>query len=142
MRTVVLSMLVGGLTLAIVVAGHVQQDVGPFRAEFSLVPSLGGGTDVQLPPLGSLSLRSHDGPARLKIDLAALDSARTRALVNDPNGVTQASNDAVVDITTGVSRLVLQSLGAGLLGAMGLAALFFRNVRRVGSVRRIMVSSQ
>jgi predicted phosphodiesterase len=120
-----------GLTLAVLVAGHVQQDVGPFRAEFSLIPSLQGGTEVQLPPLGSLSLRSHDGPARLNIDLAALDSTRTRALVVDPNGLTRASNDAVADLATGVSRLALQSIGAGLLGAMGLAALFFRDVRRV-----------
>jgi predicted MPP superfamily phosphohydrolase len=120
-----------GLTLAILIAGHVQQDVGPFRAQFSLVPSLSGGTEVQLPPLGSLSLRSHNGPAQLNIDLAALDSARTRALVNDPNGITRASNDAVGDLATGVSRLALQSIGAGLLGAMALGALFFRSVRRV-----------
>src|SRR5262245_54212308 len=111
-----------GLLLGVVIAGHVQQDVGPFRAEFSLAPSLRGGTEVQLPPLGSRGRRSHAGPARLKIDLAALDSARTRALVNDPNGVARASDDAVGDITTGVARLVLRTLGAALLGAMALAA--------------------
>jgi predicted phosphodiesterase len=122
-----------GVLLGVLVAGNVRQDVGPFRAEFALAPSLSGGTEVKLPPLGSLSLRSHAGPARLVIDLAALDSARTRELVRHPNGVTRASDDAVGDITTGVARLALQTVGAAVLAAMGLAALLFRSVRRVAA---------
>jgi predicted phosphodiesterase len=120
-----------GLLLGILLGGHVRQDVGPFSAQFSLVPSLRGGTDVQLPPLGAVAVRSHAGPAHLTINLSTLDSDRTRRLVTDPNGVVEASNTAVGDITRGVSRLILQSTAVALLGAMLLAALVYRSMRRI-----------
>jgi predicted phosphodiesterase len=127
----VVAVTLAGVTIGLLVGAHVRQDVGPFEAEFSITPTVAGGTDVQLPPLGSLKVRSHSGPAHLTIDLAALDAARTRALLVQPDGVNRASATAVDDITQGVARLVLQSLGAGLLGAMALAALVFRSMRRV-----------
>jgi hypothetical protein len=40
---------------------HANVAVGPFRAEMSISPSVLGGTEVDLPPLGSLHLDSHDG---------------------------------------------------------------------------------
>src|SRR4029450_13315026 len=51
-----------GVVIGLLLAGHLRQDVGPFEAEFSLRPSLTGGTDVQIPPLGGLEGRRHSGP--------------------------------------------------------------------------------
>jgi hypothetical protein len=119
-----------GAVLGVLLAGRVQQDVGPFRAEFSMQPAVTGGTDVKLPPVGALQVRSHAGP-HVTIDLAALDNARTRRLVTNPNGVAEASQSAITDLGHGLSRLVLQAAAAGLLGAMVLAALVFRSTRRV-----------
>ena len=127
----VLAVTLAGLTLGLLVGAHVRQDVGPFEAEFSITPTLAGGTDVNLPPLGSLAVRSHSGPVHLTIDLATLDAARTRALLVQPDGVNRASATAVDDITQGVARLALRGVAAGLLGAMALAALVFRSMRRV-----------
>ena len=121
----------GGIAIGLLAGGATHEDVGPFRARFSLTPSLTGGTDVQLPPLGSLRVRSHNGPAHLTVDLASLDTERTRTLFTRPDAVSQASATAVEDIRQGVVRLALQSTAVALLGAMGLAALVFRSMRRV-----------
>jgi predicted phosphodiesterase len=122
-----------GMGLGLLLGGRVHQDVGPFEARFSLTPSLDGGTALELPPLGSVNVDSHSGPAHLTVSLATLDSDRTISLVNRPDGLTQASATAVDDIGRGVARLILQAVGVAVLGAMALAALVFRTTRRVAT---------
>lgn len=120
-----------GLSAGLLLAGHTTQNVGPFSARFAITPSLHGGTEVDIPPLGSLRLRSHGGPAHLTVQLESLDKTRAEQLITDPNGVAKASDTAVEDVGTGLSRLILQAAGAGLLGALVAAAIVFRDVRRV-----------
>ena len=120
-----------GIFAGLLVAGDTQADVGPFAARFSLTPSLSGGTDVQLPPLGSLGLDSHDGPAHLTVRLDTLDQDRTFALATDANGLTAASQTAAADVQHGIIRLAERSIVAGLLGALLLSTIVFRNWRRV-----------
>jgi predicted phosphodiesterase len=120
-----------GIALGLRLDGHVQQNVGPFSATFGVRPSLSGGTDVQIPPLGSLSVASHDGPAHMSLRLDSLDQGRAEDLVTQPNGVQAASDSAVPDVESGVIRLALQSTGVAMLGAMLLGALIFRRSSRV-----------
>jgi predicted phosphodiesterase len=120
-----------GVALGLRIDGHVTQDVGPFSATFRLAPSFSGGTDVQIPPLGSLSVASHDGPAHLSMHLDSLDQGRATRLVTEPNGVQIASDSAVPDVQDGVVRLALQSAGVAVLGAMLLGALVFRRMSRI-----------
>ena len=127
----VLVVALAGAMLGIVVGGRTETDVGPFRAEMQISPSVRGDTDVQIPPLGAVRLDSHDGPAHLSVRLGALDQGRTQALVNDPNGISRASESAVTDVESGLTRLVLRTAGSAMLGAMLLAALVFRRMRRV-----------
>ena len=124
---------VTGVAGSVLLAGQVDHDVGPFRAHFALTPSVAGGTEVDIPPLGSLRLRDHAGPAHLAVRLDALDQHRTQQLVADPNGVAKASETAVDDATEGVTRLVLRVAGVAVLGAMALGALVFRSMRRVAA---------
>jgi predicted MPP superfamily phosphohydrolase len=84
-----------------------------------------------VPPLGSLSLDSHDGPAHLSVRLGSLDRSRTEALIGDPNSITRASATAVDDVASGLMRLGLQTMGVAVLTTLLLSALVFRNVRRV-----------
>ncbi len=107
--------------------------VGPFRAHMSISPSVAGGTEVQIPPLGSLHLDSHDGPLHLKVDLGSLDQERTEALIDDPTAISAAGQSAVDDVTKGVLQLGLRALGAAIVCALILSALIFRNVRRVAA---------
>jgi predicted MPP superfamily phosphohydrolase len=129
--TAITAVSLGGVVVGTLLGAHTATDVGPFRAEMSISPSLGGGTEVDIPPLGSLHLDSHDGPIHLKVDMGSLDQRRTEALIDDPASITTASQSAVTDVTDGVMRLALRAMGVAIGSALLLATLIFRNVRRV-----------
>jgi predicted MPP superfamily phosphohydrolase len=120
-----------GVVIGTMLLAHTHLNVGPFRAEMSITPSFAGGTEIDIPPLGSLHLDSHDGPIHLKVDLGSLDQTRTEALIDDPTAISAAGQHAVDDVTAGVLRLGLRALGAALGSALLLSALIFRNVKRV-----------
>jgi predicted phosphodiesterase len=127
----VLAVTLAGVTLGVLLAGRVNDDIGPFHAQFSIRPSLTGGTEIAIPPLGSLRLRSHAGPAHLVVRLGALDPKRTKDIIDDPNGVTRAGATATDDVSRGLRRLGLQVGGVAVLGAMLLATIVYRSMRRV-----------
>ncbi len=129
-----------GMLLGVQLGGHTTQDIGPFQAQLSLTPSLHGDTSVEIPPLGSLELDSHDGPAHLQIRLESLDEARTRAVVADGGNLEQVSHDAVDQLNLGVRRLALQTAGSGLLGAMILVGLAFRARRETAIAGLVVVA--
>ena len=120
-----------GVVVGTMLLAHTDLNVGPFRAQMSVTPSITGGTEIDIPPLGSLHLDSHDGPIHLKVDLGSLDQTRTEALIDDPTAISAAGQNAVDDVTAGVLRLALRALGAALGSALLLSALIFRNVKRV-----------
>ena len=122
---------IGSVIIGVMLGAQTHINVGPFHAEMSVAPSFQGGTEVDIPPLGSLYLASHRGPLRLKVDLGSLDQARTEELVEDPTAISVVGQHAVTDVTGGVLRLGLRTLGAAELAALVLSALIFRNMRRV-----------
>lgn len=131
-----------GVVIGVLLAGSTTDDVGPFQAKYSATPSLTGGTEVAIPPLGSLHLASHYGPAHLQVTLQALDQKRTEAIVTDPNALEHASDNAVEDVSRGVRRLIWQVAGASVLGAMLLGAIIYRSARRVagcGAIALVVV---
>ena len=125
-----LAVTLGGIVIGTYAGGHVGTDIGPFRAELKLSPSLSGGTTVDIPPLGALLLDSHDGPAYLTVEVGSLDQGRTEALLDDPASISRASQSAVQDVRDGVMRLGLRTLASVVLATLILAALVFRDVRR------------
>lgn len=127
----VLAVTLAGVIVGVLVGGRMHTDVGPFRAEMAITPSVSGGTTVRIPPLGALRLNSHVGPAHLSVQLSSLDRRRTEALINDPAGITRASQTAVEDVTSGIMRVGLRTIGVAVLSALALSALIFRNMRRV-----------
>ncbi|MGH3715232.1 MAG: metallophosphoesterase family protein [Micromonosporaceae bacterium] len=136
---VVLVALVGAVA-GVLLGGRVHHAVGPFQAEFTITPSLTGQTEVQIPPLGSLILDSHDAPATLTVRLAELDPGRTRALVSDPKAVERASATAVTDLESGMKRLAIAAGGSAVLGALLLSLLVYRrDVRRVAAVGAVAI---
>lgn len=122
---------VGGVIVGVMLFAHTNINVGPFHAQMSVIPSLHGGTEVDIPPLGSLHLSSHQGPIHLKVALGSLDQQRTEALIDDPAAIGEAGQHAVDDVTGGVLRLGLRALGAAVLCALVFSTLIFRNARRV-----------
>ncbi|WBB72410.1 metallophosphoesterase [Micromonospora sp. WMMD1128] len=126
----VLAVTLGGIVVGTYAGGHVGTDIGPFRAELTLSPSLNGGTTVDIPPLGALLLDSHTGPAYLTVKVGSLDQGRTEALLGDPASISRASQSAVEDVRAGVMRLGLKTLASTVLATLLLAGLVFRDVRR------------
>lgn len=126
-----IAVTIAGMAGGLLLGGHSAADVGPFRAQFSLTPSLSGGTQVQVPPLGSLSLHSHAGPLHLIINLGSLDRQRTEALIHDPNGIAMASQHAIADLKTALVGLGVRAGIAMLVGALLLNTLVYRRGRRV-----------
>ncbi|MEU7901847.1 metallophosphoesterase [Actinoplanes sp. NPDC049118] len=129
----VLAVSLLGVFVGTMLFAQSQIAVGPFRADMSISPSIKGGTEVDIPPLGSLHLDSHDGPIHLKVDLGALDQERTEALIDDPTAISAAGQSAVDDVTKGVLQLGLRAMGAAIVCALILSALIFRNIRRVAA---------
>ena len=92
---------VGSVVVGVMLFAQTHIDVGPFHAEMSVSPSIHGGTEVDIPPLGSLHLDSHKGPIHLKVDLGSLDQRRTEELINDPTAISAAGQHAIDDVTGG-----------------------------------------
>jgi predicted MPP superfamily phosphohydrolase len=122
---------IGSVIVGVMLFAQTHINVGPFHAEMSVTPSIHGGTEVDIPPLGSLHLDSHKGPIHLKVDLGSLDQKRTEELIDDPTAISAAGQHAIDDVTAGVLRLGLRALGAAVLCALVLSALIFRKARRV-----------
>ena len=120
-----------GITLGLLIGGQFTAEVGPFRAHLAVTPSISGGTEIAIPPLGALHLRSHAGPLHLEVRLDALDEAKARAIVTDPDGLARADETVLRDLSAGLRTLGSRSVGAGLLGALVLAGFVYRSMARV-----------
>ncbi|GGK98810.1 metallophosphoesterase family protein [Mangrovihabitans endophyticus] len=127
----VLAVSLTGVVVGTLLFAHTEINVGPFRAEMSVTPSWSGSTEIDIPPLGSLHLNSHDGPTHLSVDLGSLDQKRTEALIGDPRSLTSAGQTALEEVRSGVLRLGIRALGASVACALVLAGLVFRSVRRM-----------
>ncbi|HWS38120.1 MAG TPA: metallophosphoesterase [Actinoplanes sp.] len=122
-----------GAMIAVMLFARADLNVGPFSAEMSVTPSTAGGTEIDIPPLGSLHLDSHRGPIHLRVALGSLDQTRTEALIDNPSAISTAGNRAADEVVSGVSRLALRALGLAVAGGLLLGALAFRDMRRTAA---------
>jgi predicted MPP superfamily phosphohydrolase len=65
------------------------------------------------------------------VHLDELDQKRAEALAKDPDALADASESTADDLRRGVTRLVWRVAAVSLLGAMALAAVVYRSMRRV-----------
>ncbi|GIF35438.1 metallophosphoesterase family protein [Actinoplanes utahensis] len=131
--TVVVLAGVAGAAVAVMLFARADLNVGPFSAEMSVSPSVDGGTEIDIPPLGSLHLDSHRGPVHLRVALGSLDQSRTEALIDNPASISTAGDRAIDEVVSGVARLGLRTLGLAVLGGLILGALVFRDMRRTAA---------
>ena len=85
LSVVVLAFIGAGIGLAL--AGSVTQSVGPVHAKFALRPSasMQGGTSINIPPLGSLQLKTNKGPVQLDATVTDIDTASAQKLIDNPS---------------------------------------------------------
>ena len=125
---VIVLALVGGW-LGLTVGGTVHHEVGPLTTSMRVVPVWGGGTVVEIAPLGELELDTHPGPLGLRATLDGFDVEEARELVTQPDLLGDLKPDAVADLVWEVKMATLRGLVASALGAVLLVGLASRRVR-------------
>jgi len=119
-----------GATLGLQLGGRAEVEIGPFQMQLAAQPSVTGGSQLRIPPLGAISIQSHAGPIRLVARVDGLNESETRQLIADPARIEEATDLTTDDVRSAVETLALRAVGAGLLGALLLGAVAFRDVRR------------
>lgn len=119
-----------GTAIGLQLGGRAEVEIGPFQMQLTAQPSLTGGSQLRIPPLGSISVASHRGPIQLVARVDGLNESETRRLIADPARLEEATDLTTGDVRSAIETLALRSVGAGLLGALLLGAIAFRTVRR------------
>src|SRR3954447_21163200 len=115
-----------GLWLGLLAGGGLDAHVGPLNTQLSIQPSLAGGSQVSIPPLGELRVHTHSGPWRLSVEVTRIDAADARQIFNDPAKVNGLGEQVVGDLQSAVITVVVRSAVAAVLGALLLGLLVFR----------------
>ena len=124
-----IAVAVAGAVIGILLLGRVEAPIGPFDASLSFQPSLGGGAELAIPPLGALAVDAYDGPLRLDIQLQRIDQVRAESLASNPAWVDRIVDEVSVDLRAAVVRLVWTTAGAAVLGAAATSLLLTRRWR-------------
>ncbi|WP_279499666.1 metallophosphoesterase family protein, partial [Actinomadura rubrisoli] len=121
--------LAGGYA-GLLLGGHATTPVGPTDVRLALQPSLGGGTTLQLPPLGALHLDTHWGPISLEARVTNLRPDEARKLIENDAELDRVTDQIAVEMRHGVTvmlvRAIVLALGLGFLASLAL----FRSWRR------------
>jgi predicted phosphodiesterase len=119
--------LLGGW-LGLLLAGTSTSHVGPLTVQTSVLPSIHGGTQLGLPPLGHVDLPTHSTPVRVEATVTGVDLGEaTSTLTSIQNPQTQQElTDAAL---SAVRKAAGRALIAALLGAAALAAVLSRRWR-------------
>jgi predicted MPP superfamily phosphohydrolase len=124
---------VAGTALGLQLAGRATRRVGPLEVTAGV--TLGrGGTELQVPPLGSARVASHRGPLTLTASATGVDESRAQALLE------AAPDRRALGREAGQlgAALAVRAVAAGIGGAALTAAAVLRRPR---DVRAAMVSS-
>lgn len=130
-----------GAQLGLRLAGRAQRWLGPVRVSARATLATGGGTHVDIPPLGSAHLRTHRGPLQLRLSALDVDPARAEGLLR-----MSGDDDEAGDVRNQLNRLLgeagsdAKALGrdlaargavAGIAGAAVVGGLTLRRPRDV-----------
>lgn len=118
-----------GATLGMVFGGVTHPSIGPVETTMRIAPSWGGDSVVELPPLGTISIDSHDGPLRLEARVDRINQADAEALFKDPAVIADLPNVIGADLRSGVVQTAVRGGVAALLGAAVLVLIVVRRWR-------------
>jgi len=135
---------VGGALLAVVLAGRVSADIGPFDATVAARPSLGSQTTVRLAPLGTIVLDTHDWPMALELRVDQIGLGEAERIAENPERVDQLGDDVADDVSRAMRRLAIRCLVVAVLGGIAgalLARAQWRSVARGSAVGVLVVAA-
>ncbi|HYZ98089.1 MAG TPA: metallophosphoesterase [Acidimicrobiales bacterium] len=118
---VLLFALVGAVG-AVLIAGRVPAQVGPFDTTVAARPSLFGHTRVHLAPLGTIELDTHDWPLGLELRVEELGLAEAERIARNPQVIDELGDDVADEVRDAllglVVRCVLVAVAGGIAGAL------------------------
>ncbi|HEY8546130.1 MAG TPA: metallophosphoesterase [Acidimicrobiales bacterium] len=132
---------IGGALLAVVLAGRVRADIGPFDATVAARPSLGSQTTVRLAPLGTIVLDTHDWPMALDLRVDQIGLQEAERIAQNPAQVDQLGDDVADDVSRAIRRLALRCVIVAVLGGIAgslLARAQWQSLAR-GSLAGVLV---
>lgn len=118
-----------GAWLALVAFGTTHGVVGPLQVEATISPTVEGNSVININPIGTLELNTHDAPITLDVRVRSVDVAQVDDLVDDPSTLTELDEGLVSDISDLLVEAAVRSAIVAILGAAIGAALVFRSVR-------------
>jgi predicted phosphodiesterase len=119
--------LVGGVIGATLVGG-VERPLGPFDAEVSADLG-GGGSTVEIAPLGSLQIDSHRGPLGILVRLTELRAEDAAAFATEPERLETLGEGVTEELESAVVALLVRTALGAVAGAAVLCLLVFRRPR-------------
>ncbi|MGH8823727.1 MAG: metallophosphoesterase family protein [Jiangellaceae bacterium] len=125
----VLAALVGAW-LALVVAGTTHAAVGPFGVDAAIKPAWGGETVLEVDPIGTLVLDTHNAPLEVGVSVRTVDVERVRDIVNDPTSLSGIDDRVVEDLQDVLLRAAVRAAVVALIGALVVGGLVLRSWRR------------
>jgi predicted phosphodiesterase len=120
--------LVGG-SLAVAVAGGMSHQLGPLDVHLQMRLAVHGGTTVQVAPLGSLHLDSHDGPLALSARVTDVRPQAAQAIAADPGRLDAVTAQITDNLHSAIVKLAVRTVIVFLLGAVLGALLLVRSIR-------------
>jgi predicted phosphodiesterase len=125
-----LAVAVVGSAGGIVLAGQENARVGPVDVHFSLQPSLHGGSQLRVPPLGTMEFATHGGPLAMHASVQELRADVARSLAQEPGGFATVGNRVDSDLRHALLQLGLRAIAAAVVACALLGLVVFRSIRR------------
>jgi predicted phosphodiesterase len=119
-----------GAWLALVVAGTTQADVGPLGVDAEVAPAWGGQTVIEVNPVGTLVVDTHDAPLQMRIAVRAVDLDGVREIVADPTSLSSLDEELVDDLQDVLVRAAIRAALVAIAGALVVGGLVLRSWRR------------
>ncbi|MFZ0322665.1 MAG: metallophosphoesterase [Actinomycetes bacterium] len=114
-----------GALVGLLLLGQRTEQIGPLTVRTQVVLSWTGDTVIEIPPLGTVSLDTHDGPLSLRSQVESVDLSAAQSLLND-----RSAPATQQEIVAAARRIIWQSVIQGLLGAVVGASLMVLAVYR------------
>jgi predicted phosphodiesterase len=107
---------------ALVLAGRIPAQVGPFDTTVGARPSLHGTTVVHLAPLGTIELDTHDWPIALDVRVEELGLDEAERIADNPQVIDDLGDDVADDVRGALGRLAIRcalvATVGGIVGAL------------------------
>ena len=118
-----------GALLGLAVGAQRTEHLGPLLVETSVGFSLTGDSVIEVPPLGSIVIDSHDGPLRLRAEVVRLDPAVTESALSG-GGFDTNLGEVGGQVRGILLKAYLQAMAAAVIGASLAVLVVWRRPRR------------